>query len=94
MTALPGRDRRAKAHPAPPGRAHARDLDAVAHVAVVGGGIAGMAAASCLAERGVREDLLERQQYLGGRVGGWRTTLHDGSSVPMNRGFHAFFRQY
>ncbi|GAB3291094.1 NAD(P)/FAD-dependent oxidoreductase [Parasphingorhabdus pacifica] len=38
--------------------------------------------------------LLERAEFLGGRAGGWRTTLADGSEVPMNRGFHAFFRQY
>ena len=63
-------------------------------VAVVGGGIAGIAAAVALAERGVQVQLLEREQQLGGRLRGWPTTLADGSTVTMSRGFHAFFRQY
>ncbi|HET9257924.1 MAG TPA: NAD(P)/FAD-dependent oxidoreductase [Pseudonocardiaceae bacterium] len=63
-------------------------------VAVIGGGIAGIAAAVALAERGVRVRLLEREPQLGGRLRGWPTTLADGSTVTMSRGFHAFFRQY
>jgi len=63
-------------------------------VVVVGAGIAGLAAATGLAERGVTVDVLEKQPYLGGRVGGWSETLPDGAAVSMNRGFHAFFRQY
>ena len=65
-----------------------------ARVAVVGAGIAGIAAALALAERGVHVQLLEREQQLGGRLRGWPTTLADGSAVTMSRGFHAFFRQY
>jgi len=57
---------------------------------VVGGGIAGLAAATVLAERGVRVTLIEAQQQLGGRVRAW--PLGDGRT--MSRGFHAFFRQY
>jgi isorenieratene synthase len=53
-----------------------------------------LAAATGLAERGVSVDVLERETYLGGRVGGWTDWLDDGSPVAMNRGFHAFFRQY
>ncbi|MGG7613972.1 FAD-dependent oxidoreductase, partial [Streptomyces sp. ZG43] len=63
-------------------------------VAVIGGGIAGLAAAIGLAERGVRVTLLERREQLGGRLAGWADTLSDGSPVTMSRGFHAFFRQY
>ncbi|MEU1542512.1 FAD-dependent oxidoreductase [Actinacidiphila glaucinigra] len=63
-------------------------------VAVVGGGIAGLTAATALAERGVRVDLLERDGALGGRVSGWPTPLADASTATMSRGFHAFFRQY
>ncbi|GGU23161.1 isorenieratene synthase [Lentzea flava] len=63
-------------------------------VVVVGGGVAGLAAATPLAERGARVVLCEREHYLGGRVGGWSTRLADGSEVTMTRGFHAFFRQY
>ncbi|QOV47554.1 FAD-dependent oxidoreductase [Streptomyces chromofuscus] len=63
-------------------------------VAVVGGGIAGLAAATVLTERGVRVTLLERESDLGGRLAGWQVQLADGSSATMTRGFHAFFRQY
>jgi carotenoid phi-ring synthase / carotenoid chi-ring synthase len=63
-------------------------------VVVVGAGIAGIAAATGLAERGVAVDLIESRPYLGGRVGGWSERLPDGAEVTMNRGFHAFFRQY
>ncbi|WP_437096949.1 FAD-dependent oxidoreductase [Streptomyces sp. enrichment culture] len=62
--------------------------------AVVGGGVAGLAAATALAERGVAVTLYERQPFLGGRVGGWPVDLSDGTPVTMSRGFHAFFRQY
>jgi isorenieratene synthase len=88
----PGRDRRAVLHPPRAGRL--RPEGSPARVAVVGGGIAGIAAALALAERGVRVQLLEREQQLGGRLRGWPTTLADGSTVTMSRGFHAFFRQY
>ncbi|MER6677134.1 NAD(P)/FAD-dependent oxidoreductase [Streptomyces sp. NPDC000983] len=86
-----GRDRRACVVPAHPGARHAAGRPAVA---VVGAGIAGLAAATALAERGVAVTLHEREHYLGGRVGGWSTRLNDGSDVTMSRGFHAFFRQY
>ncbi|MFF8288731.1 FAD-dependent oxidoreductase [Streptomyces sp. NPDC016309] len=88
-----GRDRRARVLPAPPG---ARRADPARRptTAVVGGGIAGLAAATALAERGVAVTLYERHPYLGGRVGGWTVRLRDGTTVTMSRGFHAFFRQY
>lgn len=61
---------------------------------VVGGGIAGVAAATVLAERGVRVTLVERERFLGGRAGAWTDTLASGEPFEMERGFHAFFRQY
>jgi isorenieratene synthase len=64
------------------------------HVVVVGGGLAGLAAATILAERGSRVTVLEREAYLGGRAGAWTDTLVTGERFEMERGFHAFFRQY
>lgn len=61
---------------------------------MVGGGIAGLAAACALAERDVDVTVFEREPSLGGRLRGWATTLSDGSPATMTRGFHAFFRQY
>ncbi|MGH3976831.1 MAG: FAD-dependent oxidoreductase [Pseudonocardiaceae bacterium] len=88
------RDRRAVLHPARDGRREPDHLRERPRVAVVGGGIAGIAAAVALAERGVQVQLWEREQQLGGRLRGWPTTLVDGATVTMSRGFHAFFRQY
>lgn len=62
-------------------------------VVVVGGGIAGLAAACGLLERGVAVDLIEPEAQLGGRVRSWEMDSPAGT-VTMSRGFHAFFRQY
>lgn len=61
---------------------------------VIGGGLAGVAAAVVLAERRMRVTLLESERYLGGRLGAWGDRLADGTAFQMERGFHAFFRQY
>ncbi|MEV4151246.1 FAD-dependent oxidoreductase [Amycolatopsis sp. NPDC049691] len=89
-----GRDRRAETHPAPGGLPDAGRLGRRPRAAVVGGGIAGLTAATGLAERGVAVTVFEREAYLGGRAGGWPERLPDGTEVTMSRGFHAFFRQY
>lgn len=88
------KDPRRVAHPGPSGLPHAGALAAVPHAVVVGAGIAGLAAAAGLAERGVSVEVLEREPNLGGRVAGWTEHLEDGTEVANNRGFHAFFRQY
>ncbi|MFK7989479.1 MAG: oleate hydratase [Sandaracinaceae bacterium] len=69
-------------------------VDAGTRVVVVGGGLAGVSAACVLAERGVEVTLLEKEAFLGGRVGAWTESLPDGTPYQMERGFHAFFRQY
>jgi isorenieratene synthase len=61
---------------------------------VAGGGLAGVAAATVLAERGVSVILAEREPFLGGRAAAWTDRLANGESFEMERGFHAFFRQY
>lgn len=94
MTSRVGSDPALVTYPAEPGAGHAGQLSARPSAAIIGGGIAGLAAATALAERGVAVTLYERESYLGGRVGGWPVTLSDGTPVTMSRGFHAFFRQY
>ena len=84
----PGRDPRAVRHPAE--GALLRVPDGAGRTVVVGGGIAGIAAATGLAERGAQVVLVEPEAQLGGRVRAW--PLGDGRT--MSRGFHAFFRQY
>ncbi|MFL1426731.1 MULTISPECIES: FAD-dependent oxidoreductase [unclassified Nocardiopsis] len=86
------RDRRAEeVPPGPPTGTRPRETP---EAAVVGGGIAGLAAACGLAERGVGVTVFEREGSPGGRLRGWDTVLADGSPAVMSRGFHAFFRQY
>ena len=63
-------------------------------VAVVGGGLAGLAAAYSLAERGFKVDVYEAAGHLGGKCGAWPHTLKNGDEVWVEHGFHAVFRQY
>lgn len=85
----PGADPRAECHPGPTGAARVKGR----RVVVAGGGIAGLAAATELAERGVEVILFEREAQLGGRLSSWTVDVA-GDPTPMSRGFHAFFRQY
>jgi isorenieratene synthase len=63
-------------------------------VAVVGGGLAGLAAACILVERGARVIVYEKDRQLGGRIAAWGDAAHGVGRFEMERGFHAFFRQY
>ena len=55
---------------------------------VVGGGVAGMSAASALAEAGLRVTLLERRSYLGGRASSYR---HPGVGEVIDNCQHVLF---
>jgi isorenieratene synthase len=62
-------------------------------VLVLGGGLAGMSAAIRLAGRGCRVHLVERETYLGGKVGAWPLVVGD-EELVVEHGFHGFFLQY
>ena len=62
-------------------------------VAIIGGGIAGIASASALGEKGFEVHLFEKASFLGGKVGSWEFESN-GETLRTEHGFHAFFRQY
>lgn len=62
-------------------------------VAVIGGGLAGLAAATVLADRGLKVTLYEARDHLGGKVGAWTEQTDDGE-LFVEHGFHAFFPAY
>jgi zeta-carotene desaturase len=51
-------------------------------VAVLGGGLAGIAATAALAAAGYSVDLYESRAFLGGRATSWPVTPNDGDSAP------------
>lgn len=77
-----------------PASGEKKQLPAPQRIGVLGGGLAGLAAATALAERGAQVFLFEKENMLGGRLACWQDRLKDGSAHSMDRGFHAFFRQY
>lgn len=81
------RDPHARRLPAAPGRDR---LLRPKTGTVIGGGIAGLSAATILAERGAEVTIVESGSRLGGRVSAWPVD----DDRTMSRGFHAFFRQY
>ncbi|MEL7508945.1 MAG: FAD-dependent oxidoreductase [Cyanobacteria bacterium J06554_1] len=60
---------------------------------VVGGGLAGLAAAYELSKRGVAVTLLERSPQLGGKIASWPIQVGE-HELRMEHGFHGFFPQY
>lgn len=62
-------------------------------VAVIGGGLAGLACAYELSQRGFQVTLLERAPQLGGKIASWWVDVN-GETLRMEHGFHGFFPQY
>ncbi len=62
-------------------------------VVVVGGGLAGLACAYELSQRGFAVTLLERAPQLGGKIASWPIEV-GGETFMMEHGFHGFFPQY
>jgi carotenoid phi-ring synthase / carotenoid chi-ring synthase len=62
-------------------------------VVVVGGGLAGLACAYELSQRGFAVTLLERSPQLGGKIASWEIQVGD-DTFQMEHGFHGFFPQY
>lgn len=70
-----------------------RRLDRPRRVAVVGGGLAGLACAYELTSRGFQVTLIERADQLGGKLVSWPIEVL-GEKFTMEHGFHGFFPQY
>ena len=62
-------------------------------VVVVGGGLAGLACAYELTQRGFTVTLLERSPQLGGKIASWPVNIGREKFI-MEHGFHGFFPQY
>ncbi|HEX8954248.1 MAG TPA: FAD-dependent oxidoreductase [Polyangia bacterium] len=62
-------------------------------VVVIGGGLAGLTAATELAARRFDVTLVERAPQLGGKLTAW-TVRALGEQFPVEHGFHGFFAQY
>ncbi len=63
------------------------------HVVVVGAGLAGLACAYELSQRGFQVTLLEKSPQLGGKIASWLIQVGD-ETFRMEHGFHGFFPQY
>ncbi|MGK7915176.1 MAG: FAD-dependent oxidoreductase [Prochloraceae cyanobacterium] len=62
-------------------------------VVVVGAGLAGLACAYELSQRGFAVTLLERSPNLGGKIASWKIQVGE-EEFMMEHGFHGFFPQY
>src|SRR6059058_6342014 len=63
----------------------------MAHVAVIGGGLAGLACAVALADKGIQATVLEASTRLGGRAGSW---VEPNSGDVVDIGPHIFHSEY
>lgn len=62
-------------------------------VTVIGGGLAGLASAYELSQRGFQVTLLEKSPQLGGKIASWDIQVGE-TQFKMEHGFHGFFPQY
>ena len=62
-------------------------------VAVVGAGLAGLACAYELSQRGFAVTLLDKSPQLGGKIASWPIQVGN-ETFMMEHGFHGFFPQY
>jgi len=69
-------------------------VEGAMRVAVIGGGLGGIGAATTLAERGADVVIFEKNPYFGGKIAAWEDVTSDGSIQKVAHGFHAFFRNY
>ena len=70
-----------------------RFLNQPKQVVIVGGGLAGLACAYELSQRGFQVKLLEKSPQLGGKIASWNIKVGD-ETFRMEHGFHGFFPQY
>ncbi|BAY30772.1 putative phytoene dehydrogenase Rieske iron-sulfur component [Nostoc carneum NIES-2107] len=70
-----------------------RILNQPKSVVVIGGGLAGLACAYELSQRGFIVTLLEKSSQLGGKIASWQIEAV-GEKFMMEHGFHGFFPQY
>lgn len=70
-----------------------RNLSTQKSVVVVGGGLAGLACAYELSQRGFAVTLLEKSPQLGGKIASWSIQVGE-EEFMMEHGFHGFFPQY
>ncbi|EAW34794.1 FAD-dependent oxidoreductase [Lyngbya sp. PCC 8106] len=70
-----------------------RLLNQPKQVVIVGGGLAGLACAYELSQRGFKVTLLEKSPQLGGKIASWPIKV-DNKIFNMEHGFHGFFPQY
>ena len=70
-----------------------RLLNQPKQVVIVGGGLAGLACAYELSQRGFKVTLLEKSPQLGGKIASWPIKVGS-KTFNMEHGFHGFFPQY
>jgi isorenieratene synthase len=69
------------------------NLNTPKRVVVIGGGLAGLACAYELVQRGFMVTLLEKSPQVGGKIASWQIEAA-GETFRMEHGFHGFFPQY